>query len=33
MVTAFLDGSAVASWTGQDGSLQQAYLASFNLVY
>ncbi len=33
MVNAFADGSAVASWAGQDGSYQKAYLSSFNLVY
>lgn len=33
MVTAFDDGSAVASWTRLDGSAQKAYLADFDLVY
>ncbi len=33
MVTAFPDGSAVASWTGLDGSQQKAYLPDLNLVY
>lgn len=32
-VTGFNDGSAVASWRGNDGSAQKAYLPSFNLVY
>ena len=32
-VNAFADGSAVASWSGQDGSHQKAYLSSFNLEY
>lgn len=33
IVNAFSDETAVASWTGQDGSPQKAYLPSFNLNY
>ena len=33
MITAFSDGSAVAGWSGLDGSYQKAYLASFDLRY
>jgi Lamin Tail Domain/CotH kinase protein/Chitobiase/beta-hexosaminidase C-terminal domain len=33
IVTAFPDGSAVASWQGKDGSPQKAYIASFDLRY
>jgi len=33
LVTAYDDGSAVASWNGLDGSPQKAYLPSFDLDY
>lgn len=33
LVTGFDDGSAVASWSGLDGSSQKAYLPSFDLRY
>ena len=33
MLTAFNDGSAVATWSGSDGSPAKAYLPSFDLVY
>ena len=33
MLTAFDDGSAVATWTGGDGSPAKAYLPSFDLRY
>ena len=33
MLTAFGDGSAVATWTGSDGSPAKVYLPSFDLVY
>ena len=33
LISAFDDGTAVASWTGVDGSAQKAYLPSFDLRY
>ena len=33
MLTAFDDGSAVATWTGSDDAPAKAYLPSFDLVY
>ena len=33
MVSAFNDGTAVASWVGADGSPQKAYISSFDLRY